>query len=246
MHLPLDLLGAGGRLRKESGEDVEPETILNGESCVLDLRSLDATASPWFAQTTRRVRERAGLDVTTEVIPLMSSVAATTGGAPVDESGRVTFEDGNMWFTGLYAAGRSANTGMHGSGMLPGNQLLEDLVSGNSAGEHAGDWVSDTPFAASSLVEEAIQSERDRVTSLMGTTGESVGRVSTTMSSIMENLNGSRDEKTLEAAATSLAGLRDTGIRVTDHSMVMNTELVTAIYLEGMIALAEAIISSEE
>jgi hypothetical protein len=26
----------------------------------------------------------------------------------------------------------------------------------------------------------------------------------------------------------------------------MNTELVTAIYLEGMIALAEAIISSEE
>ena len=246
MHLPLDLLGAGGRLRKESGEDVEPETILNGESCVLDLRSLDATASPWFAQTTRRVRERAGLDVTTEVIPLMSSVAATTGGAPVDESGRVTFEDGNMWFTGLYAAGRSANTGMHGSGMLPGNQLLEDLVSGNSAGEPAGDWVSDTPFASSSLVEEAIQSERDRVTSLMGTTGESVGRVSTTMSSIMENLNGSRDEKTLEAAATSLAGLRDTGIRVTDHSMVMSTELVTAIYLEGMIAVADAIISSEE
>ena len=245
MHLPLDLLGAGGRLRKESGEDVEIETILNGEGCVLDLRSLEAAASPWFTQTTRRVRERAGLDITTEVIPLMPSVAATTGGAPVDESGRVTFDDGNMWFTGLYAAGRSANTGMHGAGMLPGNQLLEDLVSGNSAGEHAGVWVSDTSFASSSLVEEAIQVERARVTSLMGTTGESVGRVSTTMSSIMGNLNGSRDEKDLKAAATGLAGLREMGIRVTDHSMVMNTELVTAIHLEGMIALAEAIIGSE-
>ena len=129
--------------------------------------------------------------------------------------------------------------------MLPGNQLLEDLVSGNSAGEHAGVWAPDTSFASSSLVEEAIQVERDRVTSLMGTSGESVGRISTTMSSIMSNLNGSRDEKVLETAATGLAGLRETGIRVTDSSIVMNTELVTAIHLQGMIALAEAIIGSE-
>ena len=65
------------------------------------------------------------------------------------------------------------------------------------------------------------------------------------MSSIMGNLNGSRDEKDLEAAATGLAELREMGIRVTDPSMVMNTELVSAIHLEGMIALAEAIIGSE-
>jgi len=65
------------------------------------------------------------------------------------------------------------------------------------------------------------------------------------MSSIMGNLNGSRDEKALEAAATGLAGLRESGIRVTDSSIVMNTELVTAIHLQGMFALAEAIIGSE-
>ena len=79
----------------------------------------------------------------------------------------------------------------------------------------------------------------------MGITGESVGRVSTAMSSIMDNINGNRDEKTLNAAAVGLADLRETGIRVTDPSTVMNTELVTAIHLEGMIALAEAIIGSE-
>jgi len=149
-----------------------------------------------------------------------------------------------MWFTGLYAAGRSANTGMHGAGMLPGNQLLEDLVGGNSAGQHAGAWAANSSFGASSLVEKAIQVERARVTSLKGAVGESVGRVSTAMSSIMSNLNGNRDEKTLNAAAAGLANLRETGIRVTDPSTVMNTELVTAIHLEGMIALAEAIISS--
>jgi len=244
-HLPLDLLGSGGRLRKESGEDAGPEAVIDGEGCVLDLRSLDASASPWFAQTTRRVRERAGLDIATEVIPLSSSVAATTGGAPVDESGRVTFDDGSMWFTGLYAAGRSANTGMHGAGMLPGNQLLEDLVTGNSAGEHAGAWASNASFGGSSLVEESIQVEQNRVASLMRGNGESVGRVSTAMSSVMSNLNGTRDERALEVAATNLAGLREKGIGVTDPSMVMNTELVTAIHLEGMFTLAEAIINSE-
>jgi succinate dehydrogenase/fumarate reductase flavoprotein subunit len=61
----------------------------------------------------------------------------------------------------------------------------------------------------------------------------------------MSDLNGSRDEKVLETAAAGLAGLRETGIRVTDSSIVMNTELVTAIHLQGMIALAEAIIGSE-
>ena len=129
--------------------------------------------------------------------------------------------------------------------MLPGNQLLEDLVGGNSAGEHAGAWAADSPFGNSSLIEEAVQVERARVTSLKGVLGESVGRVSTAMSSIMDNLNGSRDEKTLNTAAASIADLRETGIRVTDTSMVMNTELVTAIHLEGMFALAEAIIGSE-
>ena len=245
IHLPLDLLGSGGRIRTESGEDVGPEAVLDGEGCVLDLRSLDSASAPWFAQTARRVREGAGLDMTTDVIPLSASIASTTGGAPVDESGRVTFDTGGMWFTGLYAAGRSANTGMHGEGMLAGNQLLEDLVSGKSAGEHAGDWASGQDFAASSMISDATSAQKARVASLMGRSGESVGRVSSAVSTIMAGLNGSRDENSIEAAATGIAGLREGGIKVTDSSMVMNTELATAIHLEGMLTLAEAIVGSE-
>ena len=183
--------------------------------------------------------------MTTDVIPLSASIASTTGGAPVDESGRVTFDTGGMWFTGLYAAGRSANTGMHGEGMLAGNQLLEDLVGGKSAGEHAGDWASGQAFAASSMISDATSAQKARVASLMGRSGESVGRVSSAVSTIMAGLNGSRDENSLEAAATGIAGLREEGIKVTDSSMVMNTELATAIHLEGMLTLAEAIVGSE-
>ena len=244
IHLPLDLLGSGGRIRKESGEDVGPEAVLDGDACVLDLRSLEPESAVWFAQTARRVREGAGLDMATEVIPLSASIASTTGGAPVDESGRVTFDDGRMWFTGLYAAGRSANTGMHGEGLLAGNQLLEDLVSGKSAGEHAGEWASGQAFGSSTMISDAISAQKARVASLMGGSGEPVGRVSSAVSSIMANLNGTRDESSLQAAAAGIAELRDGGIRVTDSSMVMNTELATAIHLEGMLTLAEAIVGS--
>ena len=72
-----------------------------------------------------------------------------------------------------------------------------------------------------------------------------MGRVSSAVSTIMAGLNGSRDENSIEAAATGIAGLREGGIKVTDSSMVMNTELATAIHLEGMLTLAEAIVGSE-
>jgi succinate dehydrogenase/fumarate reductase flavoprotein subunit len=56
--------------------------------------------------------------------------------------------------------------------------------------------------------------------------------------------NGSRDEASLKAAAASLATLKATGIKVTDSSMVMNTELSAALEVEGMISIAEQIASS--
>jgi succinate dehydrogenase/fumarate reductase flavoprotein subunit len=95
------------------------------------------------------------------------------------------------------------------------------------------------------MISDATSAQKARVASLMGRSGESVGRVSSAVSTIMAGLNGSRDENSLEAAATGIAGLREGGIKVTDSSMVMNTELATAIHLEGMLTLAEAIVGSE-
>ena len=83
--------GLGGRYRKESGEDLEIGEEESGDSCVLDLRSLESDAKVWYAQTIRRIEERTGLNINSEVIPVYSSVAFTLGGAPIDENGRVTF-----------------------------------------------------------------------------------------------------------------------------------------------------------
>ena len=246
LKLPFDLLGSGGRLRKEDGEDVGPEAVIDGEQCVLDLRFLDSEAAVWFAQTSRRVKDRAGIDISMDVIPLSSSVADTTGGAPVDEHGRVTFDEGSMWFTGLYAAGRSAHTGMHGSGLLPGNILLEDLVGGSSAGEHAGGWATQANFSSSSTIKAATKTAEVLIDDLASGSGNSVSRVSNSLTSIMSAVNGSRDENSLAKAAEDLSNLRESGISLTDISRVMNTELATALRLQGMMALAEAIVSTED
>ena len=89
----------------------------------------------WFSQTSSRVKDRLGIDISRDVIPISPNVAFTIGGVPSDESGRVIFDGftdeglpARLWFTGLYAVGRSANSGMHGEAPLPGNLLLEELV----------------------------------------------------------------------------------------------------------------------
>jgi len=246
MHIPLDVLGSGGRIRRESGDDVGPEEVLGGEPCVLDLRGLEFDAIPWFAQTASRVRDRLGLDITTEVLPITSGVAATTGGIPCDESGRVTFdghtEEGlpaKLWYTGLYSAGRSAHNGMHGEGMLPGNLMLDDMVSGKAAGTHAAQWIQKTEFGNSSIFNESVKAANDIILSMEMEGGLPVGQATEKLTLAMREVDGTPNE----AALSRIREIKEAGIRVADQSRIMNTELVSAIRLKGLVLVAEAIAS---
>ncbi len=246
IHIPMDILGVGGRIRRENGDDIGPEEALEGEPCVLDLRGLDPDAKDWFSQTSSRIRDRLGLDITRDVIPLSPGVAYTTGGAPCDHEGRVIFEEKNtgeesvsLWHTGLYAAGRSANTGMHGTSPLPGNILLEDLVSGKAAGSHAATSTQNIHFGGSALIEQAVQEASNRVTSIREGEGMTVGNFATKLSSAISIGNSSK-----EAALAEINNITDSGIRLTDTSQVMNTEMVEALRLHGLVSVAESIIAS--
>ncbi len=244
LHLSLDVIGAGGRIRKSSGEDVDSSEV-GADDCILDLRNLDSDATAWFANTRSRIKDRTGLDISRDVVPITTSIAATTGGAPVDEHGRVTISDGKKWATGLYAAGRSAHNGMHGEGLLAGNLLLDDLVGGAAAGAHAGAWATDSSFGGSAQILAATEESEARIEALRSDEGASVGQTAATLASIMaSSANGSRDEASLKAAAASLSELKSKGIKVTDPSSLMNTELATALQVEGMIVLAEQIANS--
>ena len=57
-------------------------------------------------------------------------------------------------------------------------------------------------------------------------------------------MNGSRDKSSLKAAADPIAEMKKNGIKVTDQSSVMNTEMCSALKLQGMITIAEQITKS--
>ena len=240
--IPMDVLGVGGRIRRENGEDVGPEEVLEGEKCILDLRGIDTDSMVWFSQTSSRVKDRLGIDISRDVIPISPNVAFTIGGVPSDESGRVIFDGftdeglpARLWFTGLYAVGRSANSGMHGEAPLPGNLLLEELVTGKLAGSHASEWASEAKFGGEEMFEAAVDESSSKISSLHDPTGIPIVQFSSELTSAICS----------EAQNTSLDKIRDirkSGLSLSDESQVMNTEVVEAIRLQGMAALAESIL----
>jgi len=240
LHLPIESIGSGGQICKESGEGTNVEAVLEGESCVIDFRNIDTSSEVWFAQTARRIQDRTGLNISTDVVPISGAISATTGGAPVDENGRVTFDNGEMWITGLYAAGRSANTGFHGDGILAGNVLLEDLVSGAAAGAHAGAGADSVQFGGGDILSNELSASDDKVSNFFENSGISVSEFSSKLSSIVKNMNGNA-QKTL----SELSNLKATNVQLTDNSKVMNTELVSALKLDGLVAIAESIAESK-
>jgi L-aspartate oxidase len=69
-----------------------------------------------------------GLSLATDLIPVRPAAHYLMGGVRTDLDGRASMP-------GLYAAGETACTGVHGANRLASNSLLEGLVFGARAGE---------------------------------------------------------------------------------------------------------------
>src|SRR5262252_2070070 len=78
-----------------------------------------------------------GLDLSTDLAPVCPAAHYMMGGVKTDIWGRTSVP-------GLYAAGETADTGVHGANRLASNSLLEGLVFGARAGEVMG---KDAPAA---------------------------------------------------------------------------------------------------
>jgi L-aspartate oxidase len=125
------LRGDGATLLDAAGErfveelaprDEVARAIVRKGPTFLDLRSIDRARFPGLMAEI----EKAGFDPAREPIPVSPAAHYTIGGVVTDLDGRTDI-------AGLYAAGESAATGVHGANRLASNSLLECLVFGRRA-----------------------------------------------------------------------------------------------------------------
>jgi L-aspartate oxidase len=142
------LRGEGARLVNANGEafmgryheagDLAPRDVVarsivrevegTGGATFLSLAHLDAARVNRRFPTIAAMCRQVGLDLAADLIPVGPAAHYLMGGIDTDEWGRTSV-------AGLYAAGETACTGVHGANRLASNSLLEGLVFGARAAE---------------------------------------------------------------------------------------------------------------
>ena len=192
----------------------------------------------------------AGVDVTKEPIPVLPTVHYNMGGIPAIFSGEVvTLKDGNpeSVVPGLMAAGEAACVSVHGANRLGSNSLLDLVVFGRAAAQHCAETMQPgarhKPWGP-----EAGQNSVERIDRLRNADGNrSTAEIRLEMQRIMQN--HAAVFRTGETLNEGVEKLRDTfasfaDVRVSDRSLVWNTDLVETMELENLLLNAVATIES--
>lgn len=160
--LSSNMLGYGADLCDVAGNQIVADNIVQlcdavsqTSGAVVDCRSM-GDERVWWQSAFNTVKSSTGVDMNKYTVGLENRVNQTFGGIATDEFGRAVIGSWSRWFTGLYAAGDAACSGLNGAGALPGNRLLDALTGGSSAGEHAADWVSKQAFSNTKNLLEAL------------------------------------------------------------------------------------------
>ena len=184
-----------------------------------------------------------GIDPVYEMIPVRPVVHYMMGG--ID-----TNKDGSTNLPGLFAAGECACVSINGANRLGSNSLTEILVYGTRAGIAAENFAKEHSDIDVTALEKLRDEEKSRITDnyLQKDGGsERIANLRQEMHLVMEEHVGIfRSESGLKKASSKIEELKDrfSSIITEDKSKNFNTELISALELENMLDIAEAIIFS--
>jgi succinate dehydrogenase / fumarate reductase flavoprotein subunit len=195
----------------------------------------------------------AGVDATKEPIPVLPTVHYNMGGIPTNYRGEVlrpTQDNPDQVVPGLMAVGECASASVHGANRLGTNSLLDIVVFGRAAAIRAAEVV--TPGAShkelkNTASEEMALSRLDRLRNADGDMLTSEIRLN--LQRTMQNDAAVfRTSESLKEGVEKVASVAKTlsGVKVTDRSMIWNTDLVETLELENLMACAQATITSAE
>ena len=189
----------------------------------------------------------ASVDPIFEAIPVVPTCHYSMGGIPTNIHSQVlTKERGKEQVVeGLYAVGECACVSVHGANRLGGNSLLDLVVFGRAAGMHVEQlWQSnqlpDMVYVADDDIASSVARYQRWQTS---TDGESPAVIHDEMQRVMqEDFGVFRTGEIMEKGLLRLQALRDrlATANLADKSAVFNTERVTALELDNLMATAYA------
>jgi fumarate reductase flavoprotein subunit len=216
-----------------------------GEFVHLDVRHLGEKVIDEKLPFVRElVRKFVGIDPVHEPIPVRPVVHYMMGGIDTDIMGRTRMP-------GLYAAGETACVSINGANRLGSNSLTECLVFGARVGRQAAEEaLAAAARSAQNPLASMAQAEQDRLdaTYFEESTGtERVASIRRDLQTAMERGAGVfRTEESLMKAVEEVSELRERyrDLTLDDHDRAFNTELVTALELDNMLAVAATVVRS--
>lgn len=182
-------------------------------------------------------RDFAGVDITREPIRIRPGCHYIMGGVKADVHGRTSVD-------GLYAAGEVACVSVHGGNRLGANSLLDTLIFGRRAGEHAAKCAAGLRPPARQLA-QLHDHERSIAEIMHRTGGRRVSEIREELGTMMnEKVAVFRDHAGLTEAHEIVRRLKDeaAGATIDDRGAVFNQDVLGALELGYMLDVAECIV----
>ncbi len=194
----------------------------------------------------------AGVDVTRDPIPVLPTVHYNMGGIPTNYWGEVLDPvpaDHDRVYPGLMAVGEAGCASVHGANRLGSNSLIDLVVFGRAAALRAADVIErevpDRPLDGAS-VERALE-RFDALRYADGAVPTAALRLEM-QKTMQEDAAVFRTNETLTAGCTRMKDVASKlgDIKVTDRSLVWNSDLMETLELANLLPNALATIVSAE
>jgi succinate dehydrogenase / fumarate reductase, flavoprotein subunit len=192
----------------------------------------------------------AGVDVTKQPIPVLPTVHYNMGGIPTNYHGEVvTLHNGNpdRVISGLMAIGEAGCISVHGANRLGSNSLLDLVVFGRAAAHRAKQLVKPGQKGGT-LPNHATDYVLDRFDKIRHANGSlRTAEIRRNMQRTMQNHAAVfRDHASLAEGASQIHRVWQSydDLKVADHSMVWNSDLVEALELDNLLSQAVVTVGS--